>query len=166
MVAKDFEQFVASQQTDLDASADRAQIVDEWLQNLRLLYEEIAGFLHEFVSTGSISFGFTKIEINEPELGTYLADRMDIIIGRQHVSLIPVGTLLVGCKGRVDVQGSSGQTELLLLKRGAKGASDLASGDRDGEPWTWKIVSNTIPRQFVELDRELFFELVMQVANA
>jgi len=69
---------------------------------------QILGFLREYIKAGTISYGFTEIELNEPDIGIYLAKRMDIKIGRQSVSLVPLGTMLIGCKGRVDAQGPAG----------------------------------------------------------
>lgn len=178
METKEFERFVASQQvTNVDAEVDWAQTRDEWLNELNTLYTKIAGFLQEYINAGSISYGFTKIEVTEPELGTYEAKRMDISIGRQHMSLLPVGTLLVGCKGRVDAQGAAGRAQILLVNKRVKSAADLVKvrvnvkGSMPPSPpeptsWDWKILTNTIQKRFVDLDKESFFALLMEIANA
>jgi len=180
METKEFERFVASQQeTNVDAKIDRVQMRDEWLSELASLYRKIAGFLQDYVSAGSISYGYTKIEVTEPELGTYTAKRMDISIGRQHISLVPVGTFLVGCKGRVDAEGSAGRAQLLLVNERAKSAADLIKvtvnikgtappSPRERQPisWAWKILTTTVPKRFVDLDKESFFALLMEIANA
>jgi hypothetical protein len=111
---------------------------------------------------------FAEIELTEPGIGAYLARRMDIKIGRQHVALIPVGTLLVGCKGRVDLEGSGGRAQILLVDERARSAADRikvtvsaatvlpatpANGPRS---WAWKILTNSPQRRFEELDRKPF----------
>jgi len=179
METQNFAEFVASQQ-DVDTAVDLAVIRDEWLKDLNALHREIASFLEEYTSAGSISYHFHEIELTEPDIGKYLANRMDIKIGRQHVSLVPVGTLLVGCKGRVDAMGSAGHAQLLLVDERARSAADLirltVSRSKAGAPppppapnaprsWAWKILTNAVQKQFVDLDKESFFALLMEIAN-
>lgn len=167
MVTEDFGKFVESQQpSGADATTDWAQIRDEWLRNLDALYTMVIGFLQEYIDRGLISYKFTPLELNEQDLGSYTARRMDIKIGRQHASLVPVGTLFMGCKGRVDVEGSAGRARILLMSQRIKGAADLVKPTQEPSSWEWKIVTNSSPVTFVDLDRETFFTLVMEIANA
>jgi hypothetical protein len=180
METKEFERFVASQQgTDTDTDIDWIQMREEWLRDLDSLHRKIVAFLQDYIEAGSIKYSLTKVEVTEPEIGTYLADRMDISIGKQHVSLAPVGTLLVGYKGRVDAEGSAGRAQIVLVNESAKSAADLikvtinAKGNLPSSPseqkkiaWVWKIVTNTPPRKFVVLDKESLFALLMEIANA
>jgi hypothetical protein len=107
---------------------------------------------------------------------------MDIKIGRQYVQLEPVGTLLIGSKGRVDIVGTAGRAQILLVNEKAKSVADLikvtvTSGSKKDMPppppasagpisWAWKIVSQGARREFVEVNKESFFELLMEIANA
>jgi hypothetical protein len=180
METKEFERFVASQQeTDADTDVDWIQMREEWLSDLDSLHRKIVEFLQDYIEAGSIKYSFTKIEVTEPEIGAYLANRMDISIGKQHVSLVPVGTLLVGYKGRVDAEGSAGRAQIVLVNESAKSAADLikvtinVKGNLPSSPpeqkkiaWAWKIVTNTVPRRFVDLHKESLFTLLMEIANA
>jgi hypothetical protein len=49
-------------------------------------------------------------------------------IGRQEITLTPVGTLLFGSKGRVDVEGPAGRTRLVLVDQQSVRPDD--QGDR------------------------------------
>jgi hypothetical protein len=120
--------------------------------------------------------------LSEENIGSYLAKRMDIRIGRQSVSLEPIGTLLIGCKGRVDALGSAGRVPLFLVNARAKSAADLIKvtvtvstrGKVHPPPpplpsdqpisWAWKIVTGT-PRKFADLDKDSFTRLLMEVTN-
>jgi hypothetical protein len=172
---KDFATFVASQQVP---EVDWDGVRDEWRDALESLYAKVVEFLGEYVPS-SISYQFHEIELTEPDIGDYLVRRMDIKIGRQHVSLVPVGTMLWGCKGRVDVKGSAGEAQILLVNEMARSAADLlrvivnAKGGGT-EPsaqvppisWSWKILTNTVQKRFEDLDKKSFFNLLMEVANA
>ena len=183
MRAEDFSKFVAEQQIAEDESkVDWAGIRKEWLKDLDALYKRVTEYLYDYIKAGSITYAFTKIRLAEENIGEYLAKRMDIKIGRQRVSLVPVGTLLIGCKGRVDVKGHARQAQLLLVDEKAKSAADLIKitvkvGRKGSIPqpphdqneqisWSWKIVTRTFPRRFVDLDKSAFLELLMEIANA
>lgn len=93
MQAQDFAKFVASQQEPTqdaasDIKIDWRKVREEWLNDLDDLYRRIDGFLKEFIEKGSITYNFTEIKLNEENLGSYAAKRMEISIGRQHVSLV------------------------------------------------------------------------------
>jgi len=180
MVAKDFSEFVASQQgPDTDVGIDWTEVRDEWLKNLDSLHKKVAGFLGEYIANGSISYSFAQVKLAEENLGEYLAKRMDIKIGRQRVSLVPVGTLLIGSKGRVDVEGSAGKALILLLDEKARSAADLITvrvtvgkvsppptATKGPTSWAWKLVTNGPQKKFVDLEKESFLSLLMEIANA
>jgi hypothetical protein len=118
---------------------------------------------------------------------------MEIRIGRQTVSLDPVGTLLIGSKGRVDAVGTAGRAPLLLVNAKVKRAADLIkvnvvrvdgisngghltpvppappSSPKEPISWMWKIMNRSPSIRgglsFVELDKESFFSLLMEIAN-
>ena len=178
MRTEEFEKFVASQQEPDLPEGRSDEIREQWLRNLKALYHTIIGFLKTYIDEGSISCAFTRIEITEELIGTYEADRMDVKIGRQRVSLVPVGTLLVGCKGRVDIVGSAGRAQILLVNKTARSAADLfkvtvstkgtVPAPRKQTPvsWAWKILTNVNQKTFEDIDKDSFFKLLMEVAGA
>jgi hypothetical protein len=179
METRDFDKFVASQQ-DADTETDWEGVRDEWLRDLDSLYVKVREFLREYVADGSISYSFAAIQLAEENIGTYSAMKMDIKIGKQRVSLVPVGTLLIGSKGRVDAVGSAGRALILLVNQKARSAADLIkvtvnirgsappSPPRQRQPisWAWKIATNAPHRKFVDLEKEAFLTLLMEIANA
>ena len=88
---------------------------DEWLVYLNKLYKEIESFIGKYSSLGQIRCRYQAIGLNEEYIGSYNAKQMVLRIGKQEVRLEPIGTLLIGSKGRVDVVGSSGKAQILLV---------------------------------------------------
>ncbi len=156
---KTFDEFVSRQQeTDPETnSIDWGKERDEWLEHLRRLYTKIESFLHKYVSSGQIRLEYRSIDLNEENIGTYSAEQMILRIGRQEVDLVPIGTLLIGSKGRVDVIGPAGKAEMLLVAVASKPASEVE--------WEWRIVTRPPERRFVEITQESLFQLIMEVAN-
>jgi hypothetical protein len=180
MSSQSFSKFVASQQeTDVTSEIDWAGMRDEWLKELASLHRQVVDFLREYTKSGSISYKFADIELTEEHIGKYLAKRMDIKIGRQLVSLVPVGTLLIGSRGRVDAVGSGGHGLILLVDKDARSAADLVKVTvgvggtlpplppaRKQVSYAWKIVSGGAQKRFVDLDKDSFSALLMRIANA
>ncbi len=90
----------------------------------------------------------------------------------------PIGTLLIGTRGRVDVIGPSGQTRFLLVNKDASRPNIRITGvvrgqqivPRPEEPqmpvtWTWKIATSPPRIEYIELTQESLFRALMEVSN-
>jgi hypothetical protein len=182
MDSKDFDEFVRSQQggasvADVDYWERQR---DEWLAHLDRLYLKIESFLKKYVSSGQIRYEYRPIDLNEENIGSYAAKQMVLRIGRQEVDLVPIGTLLIGSKGRVDVRGPAGRAQILLVNSkvsdprsliqvkfsvGGKLLQPPSSKRAEEIQWEWKIVTRPPERRFIEITQNSFFDLIMEVAN-
>jgi hypothetical protein len=176
MDTKTFDRFV-SQQQESSASVNWSQVRNEWLGDLDQLYSKIESFLAKYLHAGQIRLEYRIISLNERDIGAYNARQMVLRIGRQQVDLVPVGTLLMGSKGQVDVVGPAGKAEIMLVdgKLDARRprvlvtvgvGGRLASSEQVREPhWEWRIVSPPPERRYIEITQESLFQLIMEVAN-
>jgi hypothetical protein len=180
---KTFDEFVRGQQENEAYAAlvnwDKKR--DEWLDHLDRLYSKIESFLSKYVSSGQVRYEYRPIELNEEHIGSYSAKQMVLRIGRQEVDLVPIGTRLIGAKGRVNVSGPAGKAQILLVDGKAPGAADvffrtkvgvggrlLAPSESAEEPqteWEWKILTRPPERRFIALTQETFYDVIMEVAN-
>jgi hypothetical protein len=194
MASRDFDQFLKHQQAGASASAafDWEREKGEWLARLGELYSTIESLLGKYLSTGQIGLAYKNIELNEQDIGSYDAREMILKIGRQDVTLRPIGTMLIGFKGRVDVEGPAARRQIALVDSKALGLSDLVrvsvrgsrpphtkkaptseekisqvTGVLDGKKieWAWRIISPPPERRFLEITHESLFELIMDVAS-
>ena len=182
MESKDFDEFVRRQHADVSAAAkiNWDQERDEWLDQLRELYGKIESLLRKYTSSGQIRLEYRSIRLNEENIGSYTAKQMVLRIGRQEVLLVPVGTLLIGFKGRVDIEGPAGKAQLALVDSRASSTASLihvSVGEGGKLPvapkktagrieWAWRIVTAPPERRFIEITQETLFRLIMEVANA
>jgi hypothetical protein len=104
---------------------------------------------------------------------------MVLRIGPKSVVLEPIGTFLIGSKGRVDITGPAGKAQLLLVDSKASGPASLihvrigVGGKLPAPPtepsrkikWEWKIVTRPPERRFIEVTQQTLFQLIMEVAN-
>lgn len=183
MASISFDEFVKRQQTaSSDGSAvDWAKQRDEWLAFLIDLYSKIESFLRSYLSSGQVKREYHDIKLNEDYIGSYTAKRMVLKFGRQEVNFTPVGTLLIGSKGRVNVVGPAGSARLVLINKNATSAHSLirVTARIVGQPaplpppeptepieWVWKIVSPPPTMKFINLTQESFYEMILEVVNA
>lgn len=180
----DFDTFVNSQQPVAEPESvtiDWDKQRDEWLGYLDSLYKDIEQFLKPYIDTQRIIYQYQDIELNEDNIGSYNARRLILKIGRQEVTFTPVGTLLIGSKGRVDVLGSAGRARLILTDRDAVGARSLIrvtvhvgnnpppTQSPQSAPinidWVWKIVTSPPSYDFIDLTQETLFNMILEVTN-
>jgi hypothetical protein len=176
-----FDEFVKRQQTEADPPIDWNEVRNDWLGHLSVLYAQITSFLETYISAGQATFEYREIQLNEEDIGPYLVNQMILKIGRQTITFTPIGTMLWGMKGRVDVAGPSGESRLFLVNKRATGFRSFikltasvvgaplrpAPANEPSEPveWVWKIGAAPPGTSFIDLTQESFFEMVLVVAN-
>ncbi|MGA2590212.1 MAG: hypothetical protein ABSH32_09875 [Bryobacteraceae bacterium] len=176
----DFDAFVKREQAAVAEGerVDWAKERDEWLGHLKELYDQAESFLAEYIKTGEIKVNYRDIPLNEENVGSYSAPQMILKIGRQEITMTPVGTLLIGAKGGVDVEGPAGRTRLLLVNSKASGPTmkvRVSIGGKREPPaleaaprkirWAWKIATSPPTIRYIELTQESLFQALMEVAN-
>jgi hypothetical protein len=134
----DFDAFVKDQQSAAldDGPVNWENERDEWLIRLDGLYETIESFLAKYIESGEIKLDYSQISLNEENIGSYAARRMILKIGRREITLTPVGTLLIGVKGRVDVVGPAGRTRFVLVNSEASRPQIKVTVSIGGKPDT------------------------------
>lgn len=182
MSRAEFESFVQRKQEEKAETApfDAKKELAEWHEHLHELYSRIGGFLKDYVDRQAASIEFDPIEINEQFSGPYEVDRMLLHIGAATIVFKPIGTMLIGSKGGVDVIGPQGSARLGLVNKAITHARQLVQvkvslrGDRPSAPeaspakieWVWKIITRPPDLKFVELNEENFFDMILGVADA
>lgn len=148
---------------------------DEWLTSLSQFYERVENFLDEYKRDGKLSFQYTNKEIFEDHIGSYSAKTLEIQVGSYQIKLDPIGTILIGAKGRVDLIGANGKIKFVLVDKHLSAPQMKFDVWIDGEESSqednevreielaWKI-STPPPRiQYIDLEQDAFFDALMEV---
>jgi hypothetical protein len=175
---KEFEEFVKRQKSSAVAEppVDWDKERTDWIAHLDSLYKRVKSFLRKY----KIKIDYQETELYEENLGTYPVRTMIVHIGRQEIRLSPVGTLLIGSKGRVDVEGPYGKAALVLVDKDAVGPrprvrvrimdpKEKVQPEIEKEKkieWVWKIATRPPAIQYIDLNTESFLQLIMEVSNA
>ncbi|HZK91834.1 MAG TPA: hypothetical protein VFC56_16960 [Stellaceae bacterium] len=184
MSKKEFSEFISRQKPPVEEQPiDWRLEKEEWLRYLDDLYKLIENFLKEYTDRGQITVTYSDIELIEENIGRYTARAMMLAFGTNRLTLTPIGTLLIGTKGRVDLSGPKGTVRLILADKNSTGikivvrSHVLGHGDMAAESpapeemrkpdWEWKVVVTNAPQlRYQSLTQEAFFDALMEVSNA
>ncbi|WP_144634445.1 hypothetical protein [Bordetella genomosp. 13] len=86
-----------------------------WIHKVDGLLQEIRAWLGSLVDDGTIGFAVRTVTVDEQYLGTYQIQAATLDYAGQSMEILPVGSLVLGGVGRVDVTGPAGKVMLILL---------------------------------------------------
>ncbi len=178
MTNQSFDDFVnqrskASEKSEIDWTAK----LEAWKRDLSIFHEKVESFLKSYIESGKLTLTKRSIDLREEYIGSYEVDALDIILGDTKITLTPIGTNLIGAKGRVDMKGPRGTVKFVLVPKDSSGPKISIQVRIQGEDaptkeeikpitdWEWKI-STPPPRiNYIELEEESFQTALMEVAN-
>jgi len=174
MGKKELSAFIASKKKEAN-KIDWNKRKNEWLIHLNSLYSDIVLWLEDYQGNGDILFNYEPIELNEEHIGIYECKRMKVRITSEEILLEPVGTLLIGAKGRVDVKGKNGTVKLVLVPEksagpkikviiSAKEQKEKNQKKKEGdENLIWKIATPPPVITYTDLDGDSFSDALLEV---
>jgi hypothetical protein len=153
---------------------------NKWLSYLDELYGLFEASLNDYKKSGKIRITYDEISITEENIGTYKAPKMIIEFAGEKITLRPVGTNLIGVKGRVDVTSKSGSAKIVLVDSRMKGMDDhikivlydhgKASSHIEKETpkeaiiLEWKFI--TLPsRLYLPVNEDTIYSVIMELSN-
>jgi hypothetical protein len=149
----------------VEAPLDLSALRDEWFEAIEKLFNKILAYLDEYFQERSLSIASEgRLVIEEEDLGEYTVPIMSIKAGPMQIEVRPVGRLVVGATGRVDLyrQGRAAQNErVMLLRQGSpqKGVEDkwvLSLPNKDDPSFrimNLNALSTTLARQQIPFDK-------------
>lgn len=175
--AKEFDQFVKQMKKENETSSpvDWNKRKDDWLGALTRLYSTVEDYLSKYTPDRSIRIDYEDVNIIEERLGSYSARKMMLTLGKSIVELAPVGTVIFGAYGRVNIQGASARLRLVLVEptvdqvrlgiRVLQPREQLTRSEPiDFGNLVWKVASDPPNVRLYDLTKENLFEAIMNVA--
>jgi hypothetical protein len=184
MGKKEFEEYIIANTKDESKGIDVAKELGEWRTYLNKLYDNIVYiWLKDYISKGMVQVARKTKTIHEEFSGEYEAPALDIIFAGKTVRLDPIGTMLIGAKGRVNLIGKNGTATLILVDKKLDGPNiqvkmftskkerkDYEEKKKTEQPkeveWEWKVLLKAEYMRYVELDEDAFFDIIMDLTNA
>ena len=176
MTDTSFDDFVNQQIAKKEPSIDWTEVRDDWKKHLDEFYQLAEGFLRKYTDQGKVHITRGTKQINEEYIGTYDVKFLEVQIGTIKINFDPIGTRILGAKGRVDMLGPHGTVKFVLVPEAASSPAIRAiqgtSSEVTDEPepavdeWVWKIRTRPPNIKNIELEEESFLSAIMEVANA
>lgn len=182
MVAETFDDFVKQRAERAKQSAEvpnSKETLADWLRELDALYSTMEGFLRSYTESGQIKIERRRVQLTEEYLGTYEADALAMSIGNDEVIAQPVGTLLIGSCGRVDLSGPRKTLRIVLLEKGGPtrkitiystggptetSSQSLVRGEVDHRGWYF--ATQPPAATVTAFDEDSFRDAIMEVSGA
>ena len=155
-----------------------------WLTKVNKLYSQIEVWLSDWTRNKKIKISTDETRsIVEEYIGQYQTPIMKISIGDEKIELIPIGTLIIGSQGRIDVKGRAGSIMLILIKKDTYPDVNIkvfnserkAKEDKEKKPSSisesnsnqliWKYAKRSPQLEYFELNKTLFEEILMAVSG-
>lgn len=98
---------------------DRRALISGWKSAVNALLTQIRNYLSEYEQDGSLVIKQRGMRLTEENLGAYEISAMDIQAGPILVLIQPVGLMVTGAEGRVDMhrQGRPSEEHRIMLLR-------------------------------------------------
>jgi hypothetical protein len=133
-------------QKEVNKPERQAQRQKEWLGTLNVLLQNIQTWLAEVEQKKLVRITRGSTRLTEETLGTYTAPFLTITFDKKNVKITPVGSVIIGADGRVDMESSNGTYIFLYLAEKGK----------------WVHGFGKHPVDFPELTKELFENLLQR----
>ena len=122
-----------------------SEIKDKWISEIEDFFSMIKRWLADSINKGLIDLKEKEIEISEENLGTYKTKSLQIFFESKKVEFVPIGKLVVGAEGRIDIEFVGGRYILLY----------------DGG---WKYLDESgIQKKLIDFDEKCFTEIMEKI---
>lgn len=177
MAIKKFEEFINNQTSAFEREIDRKDQLATWQQHLDEFYRVIASYLKPYLDNQKIKIEFADLDIAEDRIGIYTTQKATIHLGPHTLALEPIGMMIIGAAGRVDLTGPYGKVRFVLLDETSPPRKAQVKIVKDGDKarqeqalnkpskLTWKIATNPPQVTYLPLTEDSFQEALMAVTN-
>ncbi len=148
MSTKSFDDFVKKRVNEAQSNRSSKEIdwdetLEDWIQSLKDLYSRMEEYLRKYTQSGEIQVTHKKIQVSEEYLGNYEVEKLTFHIGNEKVVAKPIGRLMIGATGRVDLIGARGTLRLVLLEKGGPAIqTKIKIGQKVEEETSWHPIQN------------------------
>ena len=149
--------------------------IDTFKKHVNEFYNLVCNdWLKDNIQKGLIETKHRQIQIYEESLGNYEIDSLDIHIGNVVINFRPIGTILIGTRGRIDMNYRSRSRMFVLTGENIKSPSahivisvngEKPRKQKDSGREVWKFVDRRGMMSYVSLNAEVFQEIIMGLIN-
>ena len=155
-----------------------------WIESVNSLYKNIEFWLKDYKNKKLLDFYYSDIDLEETDIGKYKIRQMHIKLPEEEIKLTPLGTMLIGAFGRIDIEYKYKNVRLILVPEESKSIKIKATILKDGneskikkketskiqeEKWTnlkWKIIMKELNKPlYLTLEEISFIEIFKELIS-
>lgn len=156
-------------------------VIDSFKNRVYEFYDCVTqNWLKELIKSQKIICSRKEISITEKDLGTYSLDEMILTFGRFVIRLTPIGTILWGTPGRIDMTYEGNSMMFVLIDERIKNAAMQMAKDSTGceqetvvkednlllkRRYVWKYISDAQLYTYSIVDKQSFQDLIVGLIN-
>jgi len=126
----------------------------------------------------------SEITIYEEKIGNYEVKKRTLNIKGTTIEFTPIGTILIGAWGRIDMEGPNGVVKFVLVPENSESPkieTAILLTDEDRKKWkekqanedkkrveatkTWKVATPAPNIKYLDLDLDIFFDKLMEIID-
>lgn len=171
-----FDDFIKTQ-AKKSVAFDKDKELNQWRGQVESFYKQIKGFLDRYITDETVRLEFKKQAMHEELLGAYEVDSLTLFIGANRIKFTPIGAMIIGAKGRIDMTGPRGSVTFVLVDKDSTAPKISVRVWISGQnpppedppktvhEWAWKISTPPPKIKYTELEEEAFQTALMEVVN-
>lgn len=115
---EDLSDFLKSKQEEYEQEQlSWSTVKEDWLQQVQDFLEQIKSWLQPLVEKELIQFNENTLTLDEEHIGSYTINILEIVIGANRIKVEPVGRLIIGALGRIDISSNKGSYIILYQEQ-------------------------------------------------
>ncbi|MBQ9525560.1 MAG: hypothetical protein IJR69_10660 [Bacteroidaceae bacterium] len=176
---EDFNKFLKALQDKEKAKRDKRRQFDpaERIYRFQTLVSEFFNTLEtdwfrDSVAEGLMTIEREQISISEDSLGIYNTEKCRLIMGAEKIEFIPIGTVLLGTDGRIDMVYKRNEVMFVHVGEKVKRASDLMAvlkkiiPSKDLGQKVWKYTPKVTRAHYMTANSQTVKSLIMDLVKA
>lgn len=145
---EDLSDFLRKKQEDYEQEQTNwLQIKEQWQQQVKEFMAQINNWLKPLAQQQLLNLQEGQIQLDEEHIGSYEATTLEITIGGKRIKIQPVGRLIIGALGRIDISSSKGSYIVLYHEQ---------------QGWIYRNAHRR--EQFAVFNENNFMELIRELA--
>lgn len=176
---KDFNAFLKALQDKEKAKREKRRQFDpeERIYRFQTLVSDFFNVLEtdwfgDSVAKGLMTIEREQISICEDVLGLYNTEKCRLIMGSEKIEFVPIGTVLLGTDGRIDMKYGRNEVMFVHVGEKVKRASDLMAvikkimPNKDLGQKVWKYTPKVTRSHYMTADSQSVKSLIMDLVKA
>ncbi|MCP4696958.1 MAG: hypothetical protein GY862_08930 [Gammaproteobacteria bacterium] len=166
MSLKSLERFLAENKDENEKkdAIDWSRRKTFWLEAIETFYKQLFFWITPLRKNGLLDWKIIRETRTEPYVGHYEFEKVILSMSGEVVTIEPVGILLIGVFGRIDMKGSRGTTKLVLVpKEFSEPKIEAHVPPLSMDRLTWKIATPPPGIHYFELDDNSFSEALLSI---